>query len=64
MRSAINNANKCFKENLDRFAQPVEQHTEKYNLYQGLANLAEAIGELDEKLSAIQQELRQLGVKV
>jgi hypothetical protein len=53
--SNLDTAKKCFIENRDRFSDPTAS-PEKYNLYNGLANLAVAM----EKLEAEIKELKQI----
>jgi len=44
---------KCFVENCHLFADP-DRDPEKFNLYTGLANLAEALEEIERKVDLIQ----------
>jgi hypothetical protein len=50
--SPIDAAKKCFEENLRNFGDALT-NPEKYNLYNGLSNLATAIAELRQKVSSI-----------
>lgn len=49
-------ARKCFNENLDKYGDALKA-PEKYNLYNGLANLATAIEELQSKLKEIEKRI-------
>ena len=60
---SANSAKMQFLENLRGFGDPLTQ-PEKYNLYNGLVNLAAALENLELKLSGIEQQIRQLGAKV
>lgn len=51
----IDTAKKCFAENLTR--ANFQTDPEKYNLYNGLANLAAAIEELQRQMEDIQRRL-------
>ena len=51
-----NNAKKCFSENLRLFANPTLE-PEKYNLYNGLLNLAEAIKGIEQRIKYIKNEI-------
>lgn len=55
MQSA-NNALKCFQENLRVFGD-MQSQPEKYNLYNGLANLATAVKEMQREIHTLRQEL-------
>lgn len=48
----------CFRDNLSRYGNKITE-PEKYNLYAGLAALADAIGGLEAELSATRRELSQ-----
>ena len=48
-------AKQCFLENLKCFAPCAENDPEKYNLYNGLVNLAEAMDLINVKLGQIGQ---------
>jgi hypothetical protein len=50
--SKVDTARKCFAENLRLFAN-ANSEPEKYNLYNGLANLASAVEETQDQLSQI-----------
>lgn len=52
------NAKKQFNENLQLFGNP-NTEPEKYNLYAGLANLADAIASIEAKLDQIETKIRQ-----
>jgi hypothetical protein len=52
----IDTAKKCFAENIRLFGNSNSQ-PEKYNLYNGLANLAAAVEETQEQLAQIQAAL-------
>ena len=55
----IETAIKCFQENCVDFADAGTQ-PEKYNLYTGLANLAETVGELQILVRQVRNEVQQL----
>jgi hypothetical protein len=55
----IDSAKKCFAENLRLFGNASTQ-PEKYNLYNGLANLATAVEELQTKLSQIEATVNRI----
>ncbi|MCC7013395.1 MAG: hypothetical protein IT454_12595 [Planctomycetes bacterium] len=57
-----NVAKKCFAENIRLFAHS-ETEPEKYNLYNGLAALADAMASIQVKLDDIDKRLRQLEVR-
>lgn len=50
---------KCFQENLRLFANSQTQ-PEKYNLYQGLASLAEMMKKMQTELRYLRQEVQTL----
>jgi hypothetical protein len=52
-------AKKCFLENRNLFGN-AQSEPEKYNLYNGLANLAEAIEEMDRKLNNLAHDVEQV----
>lgn len=52
-------AKKCFEENIRLFSNPNSQ-PEKYNMYNGLANLARAVGDLEDKVRSLEKEVRKL----
>ena len=56
--SAIDNAMKCFVENRDLFGEPPGARAEQFNLYQGLANLAEAVREIQVKQTELERQLQ------
>ncbi len=62
MRS-LDTAVKCFDENRVMFGDPRVQ-PEKFNLYNGLASLAEAVGELQNQVQQLRQEVHQLRYEV
>ena len=53
------NAMRNFEENLVLFAN-AQTHPEKYNLYAGLRNLAEALENIENELNRVRQQLQQL----
>ena len=53
------NAFKCFDENIRLFAKAAT-HPEKYNLYNGLANIAKAIQELESEVARLRTEIVRL----
>jgi len=59
MSRSVNNAIKCFDENRDLFGDPHTQ-PEKFNLYNGLASIAEALLELQTQVQALRQEVQNL----
>lgn len=54
MEPKLNVAKDCFVENVEAFADP-ETQAEKFNLYNGLANLVEGVEELKKAIYQIQQ---------
>lgn len=52
-------ARKCFQENLDRFG-PARSEPEKYNLYNGLARLAEAIASIEAQVQDLAHRIRKI----
>jgi len=54
MEPKLNVAKDCFVENVETFADP-ETQAEKFNLYNGLANLVEGVQELKKAIYQIQQ---------
>lgn len=52
-------AEKCFKENRNLFGNPSTQ-PEKFNLYNGLLNLAEMVGQLKSQVSHLEHEIHNL----
>ena len=60
----IKGALDCFTENA-RAYRPVagssSEVLEKYNLYNGLANLAEAVATLQQQVASLEQQLRRRG---
>ncbi len=57
--SHANNALKCFSENLQAFGNATTQ-PEKYNLYNGLSNLALAIKEMQDEIERLRREINYL----
>lgn len=49
-------AKMCFEENLQLFGDPHSQ-PEKFNLYNGLKNLADSLTTLDQKLNNVHSEV-------
>jgi hypothetical protein len=62
MRSS-DTAIKCFDENRALFGDP-RANPEKYNLYNGLASLSEAVLELQSQLHQLRQEVHQLRYEI
>jgi hypothetical protein len=60
---SVNSALKCFKDNLELFSDPKSQ-TEKFNLYQGLHCLAEAVRDIDLELQNIKNQIKDLEAKL
>jgi hypothetical protein len=58
-KTPIDTAKKCFTENRDLFGDSVTQ-PEKFNLYNGLRSLAEAVEQIQQELKTIRQELQQI----
>ncbi|MDO9013851.1 MAG: hypothetical protein Q7U84_03615 [Polynucleobacter sp.] len=54
--SYANNAYKCFNENLQAFGDATTQ-PEKYNLYNGLSNLARAMKEMQDEMDRLRREV-------
>ena len=61
--SKIDTARKCFAENLRVFGSSNSQ-PEKYNLYNGLANLAAAVEETQAQLAQIQAALAHIAQRL
>ncbi len=59
MSMTIDLAIKCFLENRDLFGNPQSQ-PEKYNLYNGLANLAQGISDMETEMKRLQQKIQLL----
>ncbi|MDO9530883.1 MAG: hypothetical protein Q7O12_01965 [Deltaproteobacteria bacterium] len=57
MSMGTNTAKKCFAENLQLFANAQSQ-PEKFNLYNGLHGLAEAIESLESRIAQIEHNLQ------
>jgi len=57
--SNASNAKKCFAENLKLFGNAQTQ-PEKYNLYNGLANLSDSIEEMQNEIHRLRQEVDSL----
>ena len=53
-------ARDCFAENFKFFGSDPVNTMEKFNLYTGLTKLADAISSMDNRLSQIESELRQI----
>ncbi|GAB4512214.1 MAG: hypothetical protein Tsb0026_16000 [Sulfuricaulis sp.] len=51
-----NIAFKCFQENLQLFGN-VQTQPEKYNLYNGLSNLAKAVSDLKSEVDRLRQDI-------
>lgn len=56
---SISGAKKCFHENLQHFGDARTQ-PEKFNLYNGLYQLSDAIDDLERKIKEIDRILRQI----
>lgn len=56
-------AKKCFVENINLFANSQSQ-PEKFNLYNGLANLAQTLEKLERDLDDIDREIRRIKHKI
>ena len=63
MTDRVRTAIKCFDENRNLFGDPQGQ-PEKFNLYNGLASLAEAVSELQSQVSALTQEITYLRARL
>ena len=57
--SESQNSLKCFQENLRLFAD-ARTEPEKFNLYNGLANMAKALGDLQSEVHQLRQEVQRL----
>jgi hypothetical protein len=57
MSTGTHTAQKCFGENIQLFA-PAKTQPEKFNLYQGLRALAEAIESLESRIAQIEKTLQ------
>ena len=58
-RAPIITAIKCFEENLNLFGN-AQSEPEKYNLYNGLTNLSEAVYELQKQVQTLSQAVEAL----
>lgn len=56
---SASDAQKCFLENRDLFGNSKTQ-PEKYNLYNGLANLADAVIALERKIKNIEDDVHKI----
>jgi hypothetical protein len=56
-------ARRCFRENLATYTPPSasSEYAEKFNLYQGLDTLAEALMEVQSRLASIEAALQRRG---
>jgi hypothetical protein len=54
--SHAKNAQRCFDENITMFGNANSQ-PEKYNLYNGLRNLAQAVGDMQSEIHRLKQEV-------
>ncbi len=52
-------AKKCFNENIQLFSNP-ESEPEKYNLYNGLLNLTQAVEDLQSQVRKIEQDIERI----
>ena len=59
---SANNAERCFIQNRDMFN--VQRDPEKWNLYNGLANLAQYIAELEREVQSLRQEVHFIALKI
>lgn len=59
MTEGVRAAIKCFDENRNLFGNP-QQEPEKFNLYNGLAGLAEGIAQLQAQVATLTQEVTYL----
>ena len=57
MSAKIETAIRCFDENIKMFGDP-SSHPEKYNLYNGLACIAETIFELENQITSLQNAVQ------
>lgn len=57
--SNASNAQKCFDENLKLFVNAQTQ-PEKYNLYNGLSNIAASIAEMQNEINRLRREVDDL----
>lgn len=56
MNNSLISAIKCFDENL-RSADP-HQQPEKYNLYQGLSSVVEALDQIEQQIQKLNQQIQ------
>jgi hypothetical protein len=61
LMSDSQNAFNCFQENLRLFGDS-RKEPEKFNLYNGLSNLANAIGKMQSEIDQLKQEIHKLRV--
>lgn len=50
----------CFAENLQMFGLPAETQPEKYNLYNGLRNMATDMYNMESKMNNMENELQEI----
>ena len=62
-RAPIIAAIKCFDENRNLHGK-ADTKPEKYNLYNGLSNLAEAVYELQKQMETLSQDVRMLRMNI
>jgi conjugal transfer/entry exclusion protein len=63
MNNNLQFAIKCFDENLRLFAD-AHQQPEKYNLYQGLSSMAEALDQIEQQIQKLNQQIQFLQAHV
>ena len=56
--SPTQTAIKCFRENIELYASPPRKDPEKFNLYNGLANLSEAVADLEARIDRLNRTIR------
>jgi uncharacterized small protein (DUF1192 family) len=59
MSQGTHTAIKCFDENRNLFGNP-QREPEKFNLYNGLAGLAESLSQLEMQVATLTQEIASL----
>jgi len=59
MNNKLQTAIRCFQENVSLFGN-AQTEPEKFNLYNGLSNLAEGVGDLEDAIYRLIQEIQSL----
>ena len=59
---SFNTAQKCFVENINLFGN-AQMEPEKFNLYNGLSNMAESLQSLEQEVHRLRREVEELSRK-